>query len=199
MSSGQVWVTFCSLIFCDPCGTSLTSTFYQHETSQEMAFLEERIERVMGRVESVKQYYEGVIEQFKREISTLEAKLENRSNSSSNMFNSSEGEETRKMGDIQANLGVPPSLSVGNLGESSGENSWEINSPEQHQEEAGFNFAEEPSHFFHLGPGDQGGGGGGGAGGVVGGGGGSVARPYKLVRTKITEQNKWEVVNTVAG
>ena len=162
LSSGQVWVTFCSHIFCDPCGTSLTSTlaciscrtdlsgqfrltkktldpgiewkrmvlaglppetvmeisssaiqFYQHQTSQEVAFLEERIERVMGRVESVKQYYEGVIEQFKREISTLEAKLENRSNSSSNMFNSSEGEESRKMGDIQADLGVPPSLGVG--------------------------------------------------------------------------------------
>jgi hypothetical protein len=76
---------------------------------------------------------------------------------------------------------------------------WGSLHPEQHQEKAGFNFAEEPSHFFHLGPGDQGGGGGGDAGGVVGGGGGSVARPYKLVRTKITEQNKWEVVNTVAG
>jgi hypothetical protein len=30
-----------------------------------VAFLEERIERVMGRMQSVKQYYEGVIEQFK--------------------------------------------------------------------------------------------------------------------------------------
>ena len=77
--------------------------------------MEERIERVMGRVESVKQYYEGVIEQFKKEISSLKAKQENSSSSfnSFNIFNSSEGEETRKMGDIQANLGVPPSLSVG--------------------------------------------------------------------------------------
>ena len=74
--------------------------------------MEERIERVMGRVESVKQYYEGGIEQFKKEISSLKTKQEN-SSSSFNIFNSSEGEETRKMGDIQADLGVPPSLSVG--------------------------------------------------------------------------------------
>jgi len=241
LSSGQVWVTFCSHIFCDACGTSLTSTlaciscrtdlsgqfrlikktlhpgiewkrmvlaglppetvmeisssaiqFYQHQTSQEVAYLEERIERVMGRVESVKQYYEGVIEQFKREISALEAKLENTS-SSFNMFNSSEGEETRKMGDIQqVDLGVPSTLSVGggwrNLGESSGENSWDIDSPQQ-QQEAGFNFGDDPTHLFNLGVGDQGGGGGGG--GLVGEGVG--ARPYKLMRTEITAQNKVKV------
>lgn len=238
LSSGQVWVTFCSHIFCDLCGTSLTSTlaciscrtdlsgqfrltkkildpgiewkrmvlaglppetvmeisssaiqFYQHQTSQEVAYLEERMKRVMGRVESVKQYYEGVIKQFKREISELEAKIENTNtttSSSFNILNSSEVEETRKIGDIQqVDLGVPSSLSVGggwsNFGGSSGENSWEINSPPQ--QESGFNFGDDLPHCFNYGTGV----------GDHGGVGGVGARPYKLVRTEITEQNKVEV------
>jgi len=148
--------------------------FYQHQTCQEVAYLEERIERVRSRVESVKKYYEGVIEQFKKEIIALETKLEN-SNNSFSMFNNSFGD------DIKADLTFPPSLGIGSSWSREsiiGENSWEMKNSSE-EDTAGLNFPEES--FFNWGH------------GVSDLGRGDGTRPFKLVRTEINEQNRVEV------
>ena len=65
--------------------------FYQYQTCNEVNLLEEEIRRMEGKLEAVKGYYEGVIEQIKMEISILEAKLayKSSSNSTSTFINAS--------------------------------------------------------------------------------------------------------------
>ena len=57
--------------------------FYQNQTSNELHLMEEKLKRIKSRVESVKEYYEGVIEQCKVDLNTLEDKLQCQAKSSS--------------------------------------------------------------------------------------------------------------------
>jgi len=170
----------------DICSSAIL--FYQNQTCQEVIYLEERIRRVMNRVESVKQYYEGVIEQFKREIASLETRLEN-SNTSSTTFTSRSSSDqlanTREDSRQGNGMQDGSSMVFGGFCDSSPADGWELGAKNEDswemnmckEETMGPNLGEEPS-FLNWGP------------EIRDCGGRGVARPYELVRTKITEQNK---------
>ena len=157
--------------------------FYQNQTCNEVNFMEEKMRRMKGKLESVKGYYEGVIEQFKMEISTLEAKLayKSSSNSTSTFFSAS------SMG---GNVGMNTSMAIGSGSDvipteeegwwmkCMGDSNVDLNLS---QEKGVFDFNNEPSaSFLNLGaevddygaedPGDT--------------------RPFRLIRTEVTEENK---------
>jgi len=158
--------------------------FYQNQTCNEVNLMEEKIRSMKGKLESVKGYYEGVIQQFKKEISTLETKLANKSSSmSTSTFYSasSMGEDedvvtsTRMMG---SGSDIMPREEEGWWMKCIGDSSSDMN---MQQEMDVFGFGNETSTpFFNLGaeevdygaedPGD--------------------ARPLRLLRTEVTEQNK---------
>jgi len=156
--------------------------FYQNQTGSEVNLVEEKLRRMKGKLESVKGYYEGVIQQFKREISTLETKLANKSSSMSTFYSaSSMGEDenvimnTRMMG---SGSDIIPREEEGWWMKCIGDDNSDMN---MQKEMDMFGFRNESScPFLNLGaeavdygaedPGD--------------------ARPLRLLRTEVTEQNK---------
>ena len=124
ITSGNVWLTFCSHIFCGPCGSKVSASmtcisctsdvsgqfklhkknlepaigwkkmvlaglppdmimeicssaiqFYYHQTSHQASFLNARNLRLTSRLNSVREYYDSVIEHLSVQIKTLEARL----------------------------------------------------------------------------------------------------------------------------
>jgi len=124
IASGNVWVTFCSHIFCDPCGSKIFSSmtciscksdvsgqfklhkksleptvgwkkmvltglppdtimeictsaiqFYYYQTTHQVSSMNARNMRLSERLNSVRQYYEGVVDQFRGQVKSLESKI----------------------------------------------------------------------------------------------------------------------------
>jgi len=158
--------------------------FYQNQACEEVNLLEEKIKRMKGRVESVKEYYEGVIEQFKMEISTLEAKLANKSSSSSGTFYSALSTEEGAGLDMVLGSGSNTTVKeedggCGWIGSGTGgDTSFEFDVVKG-SNVFGFSKNSSPS-FLNFCPDLE----------NLGVEEAENARPLKLLRTEITEQNK---------
>jgi len=156
--------------------------FYQNQTCNEVNLFEEKIRRMKGKLESVKGYYEGVIEQFQMEISTLKAKLANTSssNSTSTIYSASSVGEGVRMNTRMMSSGsdIMPKEEEGWGIKRMGDSNSDMNMP---SEDDVFGFSHEsPPSFVNLdaevvdyGTEDHG-----------------DARPLRLIKTEVTEQNK---------
>jgi len=153
--------------------------FYQRQAMEEVNYLEEKVKRVKDRVEFVKDYYEGVIVQFKMEIGNLEAKLAERSSSSASAsvstFHTAKSSSDSSF--YTASTGEGEMQDLDWTLKDTEENSFEM------QESGGsIDFLNESSpSFLNLGLPD------------FRAETACDARPYKLVRTEITEQSKVKV------
>lgn len=159
--------------------------FYQNQTSEEVNRLEEKVRSMKGGVETAKEYYEGVIEQFKMEISTLEARLASKSSSSSSSFYSAQSTEESGRLDMIVGRGSDKTFMEDGrcewIGTGMGENSLEF---DEAKESNVFDVSEKSSpsflnfcpklDSFEVKETEN-------------------SRPLKLVRTEITEQNRVNV------
>ena len=158
--------------------------FYQNQTSNELHLMEEKLKRMKSRVESVKEYYEGVIEQFKVEINTLEDKLQCQAKSSSScsilysaLSSLEEDDEPKMMMEIRADINNKED-EVERLQNFSREDSFDMNIT---NECTVFDSNQESSpSFLNLGPDGE----------FFGAKSVGEAGPYRLVKTEITEENK---------
>jgi len=155
--------------------------FYQNQACEQANLLEEKVKSMKGRLESVKEYYEGVIEQFKMEISTLEAKLANKSSSSSGTFYSARS--TEEVAGLDMIVGSGSNISMredggcGWMGNGIGDTSFEFDVAKE-SDVFGFSKNSTPSFNFwpeleNLGVEEA-----------------ENARPLKLVKTEVTEATK---------
>jgi len=163
--------------------------FYSNQAWQEVNYLEERITRVMGRVDSVKQYYEEVIAQFKKELEVVETKLEEAHKS--NSYNT-DTETSSDLSEFVQHAGVEARrLAMARVGQMVGawgggskeEDIWEFHGNSELGEEnkvTFFHTAEENTGTWGQPSGEVG----------FGTAGSKVGSCYELVKAEMTEQNK---------
>ena len=161
------------------CGSAIQ--FYLNQTCTEQDHMEEKMRRMEGKLESVKEYYEGVIDQFKMEINALEVKLANKSssNSTSTFYSASSRGEVGMNARIGSVSDIVPREEEGGWIKTKGDSNFNLHLP---NEKEVFGFSNEPSSppFLNLAPEEE----------EYGVDDLRDSRSLKLMRTEITEENK---------